>query len=197
MENRYLENKIVLKYCKDYYRIINEEFSDLDYMSGKVIQIYQTYIFNINAGKTNLYASINIPDIMALMRNEIEYNCNTDYYQVDKYGSFTELIYYIGDEELTNITTNDKYVIEFETAFDYYVPKLTLSLARNSTSELMYFYSDSECSKELEIKAGKIELEVKENLNGEKYIEFYYNIPNETSCSAKVTIIFSILIIVV
>jgi len=55
MENRYLENKIVLKYCKDYYRIINEEFSDLDYMSGKVIQIYQTYIFNINArNKTEL-----------------------------------------------------------------------------------------------------------------------------------------------
>ena len=32
MENRYLENKIVLKYCKDYYRIINEEFSELDRM---------------------------------------------------------------------------------------------------------------------------------------------------------------------
>ena len=48
MENRYLENKIILKYCKDYYRIINEEFNELDYMSDKVIQIYQTYIFSIN-----------------------------------------------------------------------------------------------------------------------------------------------------
>jgi hypothetical protein len=48
MENRYLENKIVLKYCKDYYRIINEEFSELDYMSDKVIHIYQSYIFSIN-----------------------------------------------------------------------------------------------------------------------------------------------------
>ena len=27
MENRFLGNKIVLNYCKDYYRIINEEFS--------------------------------------------------------------------------------------------------------------------------------------------------------------------------
>ncbi len=49
MENRYLENKIIVKYCKDYYRIINEEFSELDFMSGKLIQIYQTYIFSINA----------------------------------------------------------------------------------------------------------------------------------------------------
>ena len=51
MENRFLENKIVLKYCKDYYRIINEEFSELDYMSDKVIQIYQSFIFSINARK--------------------------------------------------------------------------------------------------------------------------------------------------
>ena len=51
MENRYLENKIIVKYCKDYYRIINEEFSELDFMSDKVIQIYQTFIFSINARK--------------------------------------------------------------------------------------------------------------------------------------------------
>lgn len=48
MENSFLENKIVLKYCKDYYRIINEEFSELDYMSDKVIQIYQSFIFSID-----------------------------------------------------------------------------------------------------------------------------------------------------
>ena len=48
MENSFLENKIVLKYCKDYYRIINEEFSELDYMSDKVIQIYQAFIFSID-----------------------------------------------------------------------------------------------------------------------------------------------------
>ena len=39
MENRYLDNKIVIKYCKDYYRIINEEFSELD------------FIFSINVRK--------------------------------------------------------------------------------------------------------------------------------------------------
>ncbi len=49
MENRYLDNKVVIKYCKDYYRIINEEFSELDYMSDKVIHVYQSFIFSINA----------------------------------------------------------------------------------------------------------------------------------------------------
>ena len=48
MENSFLGNKIVLKYCKDYYRIINEEFSELDIMSDKVIQVYQNYIFSID-----------------------------------------------------------------------------------------------------------------------------------------------------
>lgn len=48
MENKFLDNKIILKYCPDYFRIINEEFSELDLMSDKVIQIYQNYIFTIN-----------------------------------------------------------------------------------------------------------------------------------------------------
>lgn len=53
MENRFLENKIILKYCKDYFRIINEEFTESDYVTGKVIQIYQKYIFSINTRDKN------------------------------------------------------------------------------------------------------------------------------------------------
>lgn len=48
MENNYLNNKVILKYCPDYYRIINEEFSELDYMSDKVIEIYQSFIFTVD-----------------------------------------------------------------------------------------------------------------------------------------------------
>ena len=48
MENRFLNNKVVIKNCKDYYRIINEEFNELDYMSDKIIHIYQSFIFSIN-----------------------------------------------------------------------------------------------------------------------------------------------------
>ncbi len=53
MENRFLDNKIILKYCKDYYRIINEEFNELDFMSDKIIHIYQTFIFSLNARNKN------------------------------------------------------------------------------------------------------------------------------------------------
>lgn len=48
MDNNYLNNKVILKYCPDYYRIINEEFSELDTMSDKIIEIYQSFIFSID-----------------------------------------------------------------------------------------------------------------------------------------------------
>ncbi len=48
MQNEYLDNKVILKYCPNYYRIINEEFYDLDFVSDKVIQVLQAYIFSVN-----------------------------------------------------------------------------------------------------------------------------------------------------
>ena len=48
MQNSFLNNKIILKYCPDYYRIINEEFSEIDYLTDKVIKIYQDYIFSVD-----------------------------------------------------------------------------------------------------------------------------------------------------
>ena len=66
MENRFLENKIIIKYCKDYYRIINEEFNELDYMSSKVIQIYQGYIFSLNSrSKADLRKAIDLNNAVA------------------------------------------------------------------------------------------------------------------------------------
>ena len=66
MENRFLENKIIIKYCKDYYRIINEEFNELDFMSSKVIQIYQGYIFSINSrSKAELRKAIDLNNAVA------------------------------------------------------------------------------------------------------------------------------------
>jgi hypothetical protein len=47
-ENSFLTNKVILKYCPDYYRIINEEFNEFDMMSDKIIQIYQNFIFSID-----------------------------------------------------------------------------------------------------------------------------------------------------
>ena len=55
MKNEYLDNKIILKYCPNYYNIINEEFSEFDVMSDKVIQVLQGFIFTVNSkNKTEL-----------------------------------------------------------------------------------------------------------------------------------------------
>lgn len=42
------KNKEVLKYCPNFYKITNYEFDDEDYISLKLINIYEDYIFNID-----------------------------------------------------------------------------------------------------------------------------------------------------
>lgn len=59
MENRFLNNKIILKYCPDYYRIINEEFSDFDYLTDRVIGVYQSYIFSIDISNKAQLKTVN------------------------------------------------------------------------------------------------------------------------------------------
>lgn len=58
MENSFLNNKIILKYCPDYYRIINEEFTESDYLTDKVIGIYQEYIFSVEISNKQLLKSV-------------------------------------------------------------------------------------------------------------------------------------------
>ena len=53
MQNEYLNNKIILKYCPNYYRIINEEYFELDLISDKVIQVLQSFIFGIDIKNKN------------------------------------------------------------------------------------------------------------------------------------------------
>lgn len=40
------KNKNILKYCPNFYKIINFEIIEGDYITNKLIQIYQDYIFN-------------------------------------------------------------------------------------------------------------------------------------------------------
>ncbi len=54
----YLSNKIIIKHCPEYYRIINEEISEFDIMSDKVIGIYQSYIFSINVRDKSLIKKV-------------------------------------------------------------------------------------------------------------------------------------------
>ena len=41
-------NKEVLKYCPNYYDIVNFNFKDEDIISDKLISIYKNFIFSIN-----------------------------------------------------------------------------------------------------------------------------------------------------
>lgn len=41
-------NKEILKYCPDYYKIINNEFLETDAVSIKLIQVFQEYTFSID-----------------------------------------------------------------------------------------------------------------------------------------------------
>ncbi len=41
-------NKDILKYCPNYYNIVNFDFEDGDLISEKLVNIYKSYIFSIN-----------------------------------------------------------------------------------------------------------------------------------------------------
>jgi len=41
-------NKEILKYCPNYYNIVNFDFQENDLISEKLVNIYKNYIFSIN-----------------------------------------------------------------------------------------------------------------------------------------------------
>jgi len=41
-------NKEVLKYCPNYYNIVNFDFNEEDLISEKLVNIYKNYVFSIN-----------------------------------------------------------------------------------------------------------------------------------------------------
>lgn len=43
-----MNNKLVLNYCPNFYKIVNFDIEKEDTMSRKLISIYQDYIFNID-----------------------------------------------------------------------------------------------------------------------------------------------------
>ena len=47
------KNKIILNHCKNFYRIKNYEYDSNDYITEKLISIYEDYIFNINEKDDN------------------------------------------------------------------------------------------------------------------------------------------------
>lgn len=44
-------NKEILKYCPNYYNIVNFDFQENDLISEKLVSIYKNYIFSIDINK--------------------------------------------------------------------------------------------------------------------------------------------------
>ncbi len=42
------DNKEILKYCPNYYNIVNFDFKDTDVISEKLIAVYKRFIFSVN-----------------------------------------------------------------------------------------------------------------------------------------------------
>ena len=121
MENRFLDNKIILKYCKDYYRIINEEFNELDFMSDKVIKIYQSFIFSINSrNKTELKKAVDLNTAVARYFDDRDFKTILNNYlsslKVSK--KETNVIAYIAGEIIKEY---DKYMEGFTR--NLYIPR--------------------------------------------------------------------------
>ena len=42
------DSKEILKYCPNYYNIVNFDFQENDLISEKLVNIYKSYVFSIN-----------------------------------------------------------------------------------------------------------------------------------------------------
>ncbi|MDD4795353.1 MAG: hypothetical protein PHG03_02210 [Bacilli bacterium] len=58
------KNKVVLKHCPNFYKIINFDFIEDDYISERLIHIYKDFIFNIDTSKKTDLEMINQIDFV-------------------------------------------------------------------------------------------------------------------------------------
>ncbi len=68
-----VKNKIILKHCPNYYNIKNYEVDEDDYLSMKLISIYEEYIFSID--ETNQESLKKIEELDTILKKYItDYN---------------------------------------------------------------------------------------------------------------------------
>ena len=56
------KNKTILKNCPNFYKIKNYEFEENDYITLKIIGVYEDYIFNISENKEDEINKIKLLD---------------------------------------------------------------------------------------------------------------------------------------
>ncbi len=55
------KNKLIIKHCPNFYKIINFEYHENDYISEKLVELYQEYIFRIDV---NVQKEINKVELL-------------------------------------------------------------------------------------------------------------------------------------
>ncbi len=138
-----------------------------------VVIVKSNYIFEINIGNNNLFATASIPSMMNLFMNNTVFDSNADDYTLGANNRYTELVYNIGSSEISNIS-NNKYTINITSGFDF-----------------SNFYLDSSHTQPISVNTNnQLELEVKEETNGTKYVEFYYELDDQYAGTSKVKLVF-------
>lgn len=72
-----MNNKMVLNYCPNFYKIVNYDIDQDDKITSKLISIYQDYIFNIdlaNIEETKLVKEIDV--VLAKYIDDYEFRKN-------------------------------------------------------------------------------------------------------------------------
>lgn len=72
-----MNNKLVLNYCPNFYKIVNFDIDEEDKMSQKLIKIYQDYIFKIdlaNVEETKLVSELD--NVLAKYIDDYEFRKN-------------------------------------------------------------------------------------------------------------------------
>ena len=74
------KNKVILKYCPNFYKIINFEYLENDYITERLINIYRDFIFNVDTtSEAKIKQAVELDSVLAkyiddyLFRKEMKY----------------------------------------------------------------------------------------------------------------------------
>lgn len=58
------KNKQILRHCPNFYKIVNFEYFEDDYLSEKLIDVYEDFVFKVDLSKKNEVAKLEQLDIV-------------------------------------------------------------------------------------------------------------------------------------
>ena len=175
-----------------YGYILPEGAQEDDYLSKYIsssndmfMLIKNSYVLNTTIGENNYYAGVYIDGMMNLFSQKISFETNANDFETNSNGAYTELYFYIGEDEIANIKSNS-YSMSIKSGYS-----LSGTLYTDSTLETVILPRKSFIVDPDDLYYYHFNFDVKEDLDGTKYIEFYYNISVDNIGTCKVKYIFA------